>query len=57
MTLICAGVAAGTEIEAALAPLTTDGTLTVTVREVPQEHAHPGAGPTGAPRHLRAVQR
>jgi glycine cleavage system transcriptional repressor len=39
MTLICAGDVADTEIEAALAPLTGDGTLTVTVREVPQEHA------------------
>jgi glycine cleavage system transcriptional repressor len=37
MTLICAGDVAGTEIETALAPLATDGTLTVTVREVPEE--------------------
>ncbi|HET8960789.1 glycine cleavage system protein R [Nocardioides sp.] len=39
MMLICAGSASGREIESALAPLTGDGTLTVTVREVPQEHA------------------
>jgi glycine cleavage system transcriptional repressor len=39
MMLVCAGDAAAPEIEAALAPLTTDGTLTVAVREVPQEHA------------------
>ena len=37
MTLICAGPASGADIEAALAPLTSDGTLTVTVREVPPE--------------------
>ncbi len=39
MTLICEGSAADSEIEAALAPLTTDGSLTVTVREVPAEQA------------------
>jgi glycine cleavage system transcriptional repressor len=44
MTLICAGDATGTAIEAALAPLTVDGTLTVTVREVPEEHAETPAG-------------
>ena len=44
MTLICEGTVADTEIEAALAPLTTDGTLTVTVREVPEEHAGPTDG-------------
>ncbi len=37
MTLVCEGAAGDAEIEAALAPLTTDGTLTVTVREVPVE--------------------
>ena len=42
MTLICAGDVADAEIETALAPLATDGTLTVTVREVPEED-------TGAP--------
>lgn len=38
MMLICAGDAGDEEIEEALAPLTTDGLLTVTVREVPEEH-------------------
>ena len=38
MMLLCAGEAADHEIEAALEPLTADGTLTVTVREVPEEH-------------------
>lgn len=37
MMLICAGDVPDTEIEAALAPLTADGTLTVTVREIPEE--------------------
>jgi glycine cleavage system transcriptional repressor len=37
MTLICAGPAGDAEVEAALAPLTADGSLTVTVREVPHE--------------------
>jgi glycine cleavage system transcriptional repressor len=39
MMLVCAGAASEVEIEAALASLTGDGTLTVTVREVPQEQA------------------
>jgi glycine cleavage system transcriptional repressor len=39
MMLVCAGPASAAEIEAALAPLTGDGTLTVTVREVPEEQA------------------
>ena len=47
MMLICQGAVADTEIEAALAPLTGDGTLTVTVREVPQEHADPRAAAGG----------
>jgi glycine cleavage system transcriptional repressor len=50
MMLISAGDAAAPEIEAALAPLTADGTLTVAVREVPQEHAQhlgPDASATG----------
>ena len=38
MTLICEGSAGQAEIEAALAPLAADRTLTVTVREVPEEH-------------------
>jgi glycine cleavage system transcriptional repressor len=39
MMLVCAGSASEVEIESALAPLTGDGTLTVSVREVPEEHA------------------
>ena len=39
MMLICEGAAAGADIESALAPLTGDGSLTVTVREVPEERA------------------
>ena len=39
MMLVCAGSASDVEIESALAPLTGDGTLTVTVREVPEEQA------------------
>lgn len=45
MMLVCAGDAPDADIEAALAPLTTDGTLTVTVREVPEEEA---GGPAGS---------
>ena len=37
MMLICEGDTGSAEIEAALAPLTTDGRLTVAVREVPEE--------------------
>ncbi len=43
MTLICAGSASDSEIESALAGLSADGTLTVTVREVPEEHPEAGA--------------
>lgn len=39
MTLICEGEAADEDIAAALEPLAADGTLTVTVREVPTEQA------------------
>jgi glycine cleavage system transcriptional repressor len=42
MTLITAGDASAAELERALAPLTADGSLSVTVREVPEES--PGAG-------------
>jgi len=45
MMLVCAGDAPDVDIEAALAPLTADGTLTVTVREVPEEEA---GGPAGS---------
>jgi len=44
MTLICAGDASGAEIEAALESLTGDGSLTVTVREVPEEQLSQAAG-------------
>jgi glycine cleavage system transcriptional repressor len=44
MTLICAGDAGTDEIEGALSPLLDDGTLTVSVREVPDESAHPALG-------------
>ncbi|MEI5672914.1 MULTISPECIES: glycine cleavage system protein R [unclassified Nocardioides] len=44
MTLVCAGDAAAGEVEAALAPLTAAGTLTVTVREVPPEPAPAATG-------------
>jgi glycine cleavage system transcriptional repressor len=37
MMLICAGDVADSDIEAALWPLTADGSLTVTVREVPEQ--------------------
>ncbi|MDN4171401.1 ACT domain-containing protein [Nocardioides sp. SOB77] len=45
MMLLCAGPVEADAIEAALQPLTADGTLTVTVRDVPQADA---AGPAGA---------
>jgi glycine cleavage system transcriptional repressor len=43
MTLLCAGERSAAEVEQALAPVTADGTLLVTVRSVPVEEA-PGAG-------------
>jgi len=46
MMLICAGETGSSEIEAALWPLTEDGSLTVTVREVPEEPAHEAIGST-----------
>lgn len=46
MMLISAGDRAAAEIEQALAGLTADGSLTVTVREVPEEPEHPAVGPT-----------
>ena len=45
MTLICAGPADSAKIERSLAPLAEDGSLTVTVRTVPEES---GAGPVAA---------
>ena len=44
MMLICEGAAVDSEIESALAPLTADGSLTVTVREVPAEQATTAEG-------------
>lgn len=44
MTLICAGKASSSSVEQALAPLGADGTLTVTVREVPEERADHASG-------------
>ena len=44
MTLICAGEASDEQIAGALAPLGADGSLTVTVREVPEEHLEAAAG-------------
>ncbi len=44
MTLICAGGASDADIVAALAPLSQDGELTVTVREVPVEEAAASTG-------------
>ena len=44
MMLVCQGSAADVEIEQALAPLTADGSLTVTVREVPAEHVGASTG-------------
>ena len=45
MTLVCEGDVADVDIETALAPLGADGSLTVTVREVPAEE---GAAPAGS---------
>jgi glycine cleavage system transcriptional repressor len=44
MMLICAGPAGSSEIEDALSGLTADGSLTVSVREVPEESAHEPVG-------------
>jgi glycine cleavage system transcriptional repressor len=46
MMLICAGGAASGDIERLLVPLTEDGALTVSVREVPEEPAHEAVGST-----------
>jgi glycine cleavage system transcriptional repressor len=45
MTLICAGSVSSGEIALALEPMAQDGSLTVTVREVPDEPEH---GPVAA---------
>src|SRR5204862_8091630 len=39
MTLICVGGAGAAEVDAALGPLTADGALVATVREVPTDSA------------------
>jgi len=44
MMLVCEGATPDADIEAALAPLTADGSLTVTVREVPAEAVAPAVG-------------
>ncbi len=44
MTLVCAGGPGDDEIAAALAPLSADGSLTVTVRTVPDERTDPSPG-------------
>ena len=44
MMLVCAGPARSAEIEEALAPLTADGRLTVSVRAVPAESATGAVG-------------
>lgn len=44
MTLVCAGDASATGVEEALAPLAADGSLTVTVRELPAEPPHAPVG-------------
>jgi glycine cleavage system transcriptional repressor len=46
MMLVCAGEAGSREIEEALAPMTADGSLDVSVREVPDEPPHGSVGPT-----------
>jgi len=46
MMLICAGDASSAKIESALAPMTADGSLDVSVREVPEEPAQGAVGPT-----------
>jgi glycine cleavage system transcriptional repressor len=44
MTLICAGEASDAAIRDALGSLTADGTLSVTVHEVPEEHVEETGG-------------
>jgi glycine cleavage system transcriptional repressor len=46
MMLICAGERSAGEVQHALAPLTGDGTLDVSVREVPEEAEHEAVGST-----------
>ncbi len=44
MTLVCAGDAGVTQVEEALAPLAADGTLTVTVRALPDQQPQAPVG-------------
>ena len=44
MMLICAGSPTAIEVEQGLLPLTADGSLTITVREIPEEPEHPAVG-------------
>ena len=44
MMLISAGDLTAPEVETALAPLAADGSLTVSVREIPEEAAHEAVG-------------
>ncbi|TQL69927.1 glycine cleavage system transcriptional repressor [Nocardioides albertanoniae] len=44
MTLLCAGATDAEAIRADLAPIAADGTLTVTVYDLPDEHAASGPG-------------
>ncbi len=44
MMLVCAGERGSAEIEAALAPMTADGSLDISVREVPEEPEHEAVG-------------
>jgi glycine cleavage system transcriptional repressor len=44
MMLICAGGRGSAEIQEALAPMTADGSLDISVREVPEEPAHEAVG-------------
>lgn len=46
MMLICSGSTDAGDVERALSPLTADGSLSVTVREVPAEHPVAPSGPS-----------
>lgn len=46
MMLICAGETESADVERSLAPLTADGSLNVSVREVPEEPEHEAVGST-----------
>ena len=46
MMLVCAGERSSAEIQDALAPMTEDGSLDISVREVPEEPEHEAVGST-----------